>query len=90
MLSHGAGERVVTMSKPSQATPPNDVDKARPRLALRPKEACIALSIGPRLLWSMTNRGEVPHVRMGRAVVYPVDELRRWLSEQAQKKGGRR
>jgi len=27
---------------------------------------------------------------MGRAVVYPVDELRRWLSEQAQKKGGRR
>ncbi|HPM22944.1 MAG TPA: helix-turn-helix domain-containing protein [Phycisphaerae bacterium] len=61
-----------------------------PRLALRPKDATKALGIGPRLLWSMTNRGEIPHVRMGRAVVYPVDELRRWLSEQAQKKGGRR
>lgn len=60
-----------------------------PRLALRPKEACVALSIGPRLLWSMTNRGEIPHVRLGRAVVYPVDELRRWLAEQASK-GGRR
>lgn len=61
-----------------------------PRLALRPKEACAALSIGPRLLWSLTNQNLVPHVRLGRAVVYPVDDLRRWLSEQAQKKGGRR
>ncbi len=70
----------------------NAADDANPtpRLALRPKEACVALSIGPRLLWSMTNCGEIPHVRIGRAVVYPVDELRRWLSEQAQKKGGRR
>lgn len=69
---------------------PKRPDEAPPRLALRPKDATKALGIGPRLLWSMTNRGEIPHVRMGRAVVYPVDELRRWLSEQAQKKGGRR
>ena len=69
---------------------PADDANPTPRLALRPKEACVALSIGPRLLWSLTNQNLVPHVRMGRAVVYPVDELRRWLSEQAQKKGGRR
>lgn len=61
-----------------------------PRLALRPKDATKALGIGLRLLWSLTNQNLVPHVRLGRAVVYPVDELRRWLSEQAQKKGGRR
>lgn len=67
-----------------------DETKTTPRLALRPKDATKALGIGPRLLWSMTNRGEIPHVRIGRAVVYPVDELRRWLSEQAQKRGGRR
>jgi len=67
-----------------------DETNTTPRLALRPKEACVALSIGPRLLWTLTNQNLVPHVRMGRAVVYPVDELRRWLSEQAQKKGGRR
>lgn len=60
-----------------------------PRLALRPKDAAAALGIGARLLWSLTNRGEIPHVRMGRAVVYPVDDLRRWLSERAQKEGGR-
>jgi excisionase family DNA binding protein len=65
-------------------------DAEPPRLALRPKDAAKALGVGQRLLWSMTNRGEIPHERMGRAVVYPVDELRRWLSEQAQKNGGRR
>ncbi len=67
-----------------------DEENATPQLALRPKDATKALGIGSRLLWSMTNRGEIPHVRLGRAVVYPVDELRRWLSEQAQKKGSRR
>ena len=41
------------------------------RLALRPREAALALGIGARLLWSLTNRGEVPHVRLGRAVIYP-------------------
>lgn len=54
-------------------------------LALRPKEAAKALGIGPRLLWTMTNRGEIPHVRLGRAVLYPVDALRRWLVEQVAK-----
>lgn len=73
------------------ATPDTaDEGNATPRLALRPKDATKALGIGSRLLWSMTNRGEIPHVRLGRAVVYPVDDLRRWLSEQAQKNGGRR
>lgn len=67
-----------------------DEENATPQLALRPKDATKALGIGSRLLWSMTNRGEIPHVRLGRAVVYPVDELRRWLSEQARKKEGRR
>lgn len=54
-----------------------------PALALRPKDAAKVLGISPRLLWSLTNRGEIPHVRLGRAVLYPVDELRRWLSEQS-------
>ena len=60
------------------------------RLALRPKETARALGIGERLLWSLTNRGEIPHVRLGKAIVYPIDELRRYLAEQAQRKGGNR
>ncbi len=55
-------------------------------LALRPKEAAQALGISPRLLWSKTNCNEIPHVRIGRAVVYPVDLLRDWLAQTA--KGG--
>jgi predicted DNA-binding transcriptional regulator AlpA len=54
-----------------------------PRLALRPREAARALGIGARLLWSLTNRGEVPHVRLGRAIVYPVEALRDWLATRS-------
>lgn len=55
------------------------------QLALRPREAARALGIGERLLWSLTNRGEIPHLKLGRATLYPVEDLRRWLSEKANK-----
>ena len=54
-----------------------------PCLAMRPREAAKALGISERLLWDWTNRGEVPHIRIGKAILYPVDVLRRWLDEQA-------
>lgn len=53
------------------------------RLALRPREAARALGIGERLLWDMTSRGEIPCVRIGRRVVYPVSVLHDWLAKQA-------
>ncbi|MCS7047344.1 MAG: helix-turn-helix domain-containing protein [Gemmataceae bacterium] len=57
-------------------------------LALRPREAAQALGISPRTLWALTApRGPIPCVRIGhgrrRSVLYPVDALRRWLSQQA-------
>ncbi|MHC5109686.1 MAG: helix-turn-helix domain-containing protein [Planctomycetota bacterium] len=52
-------------------------------LALRPKDAACALGIGERLLWQKANRGEIPHVRIGRAVLYPVHLLEDWLATQA-------
>lgn len=64
------------------------------RLALRPAEAAQALAISERLLWSKTKAGEIPHFQMGRATLYPVEQLRDWLAAQAeqnaeaQKKGG--
>jgi excisionase family DNA binding protein len=57
--------------------------EAGKRLGLRPKEAARALGIGERLLWELTNRGEIPHARLGRCVVYPVTELEKWLAAQA-------
>lgn len=54
-------------------------------LALRPREAAKMLGIGERLLWSKTNAGEIPHMRIGRRVVYPVHLLVGWMDEQAAK-----
>jgi excisionase family DNA binding protein len=62
-------------------TPTRDVDQAR--LALRPKEAARALGIGERLLWSLTNQGQIPHLRLGRSVLYPTEQLRDFLAQQA-------
>ena len=69
------------MSERASAQEP--IDPAIPCLALRPREAAKALGIGERLLWSKTNCGEIPHARIGRAVVYPVDLLREYLEAQA-------
>ena len=66
----------------AKAEPTSDTT---PRLALRPKDAAKALGIGPRLLWSMTNRGEIPHIKLGKAVLYPVAVLERWLADRAVK-----
>lgn len=60
-------------------------DDATPKLALRPREAAKALGISERLLWSKTNSGEIPHLRIGKAILYPVDVLRDWLKAQAGK-----
>jgi hypothetical protein len=59
-----------------------------PILALRRRDAAKALGIGVRLLWAKTNAGEIPHVRIGRTVIYPVDLLREYLAREA--KGWRR
>jgi predicted DNA-binding transcriptional regulator AlpA len=74
----------------ADATENEDATESVPRLALRAKDAAIALGIGARLLWSMTNRNEIPHIRLGKAVLYPVDALRTWLSEGATPKPRRR
>lgn len=55
-------------------------------LLLTPQEAAEALAISARKLWGMTASGEIPHVKLGRCVRYPVNELQRWIDTQT--KGG--
>ena len=50
-----------------------------PPLLLRPQEAAEVLGISSRKLWSMTQSGEVPCIRLGRCVRYSVDDLHRWI-----------
>ena len=48
-------------------------------LAVRPREAARMLGISPRYLLELTRRGEIPHIKAGRATLYAVDDLREWL-----------
>ena len=56
-------------------------------LALRAEAAARTLGISKRLLWSLTNQGVIPHIRLGKAVLYPVGALRAWLAQQTSGKG---
>ena len=65
----------------------HDVAGQNPRppkpLAVGRREAAAMLGISERLLWTWTNAKTIPHVRIGTRVLYPVDELRRWLEDHA-------
>lgn len=62
--------------------------QSNPSLALRPRDAAKALAVSERLLWEWTHRGDVPHVRNGRTILYPVDALRDWLRDRTQSASG--
>ena len=59
-------------------------DTSKPVLLLTPLQAAEALAISQRKLWGMTASREIPHVRIGRCVRYPVDDLQRWIDQQKQ------
>lgn len=71
------------MIRTGPANPAVPTGPAIPCLALRPREAAEALGVSERTLWDWTQRGDVPHVRRGKTILYPVDTLRKWLDEQA-------
>jgi len=61
-----------------------DLNKqASGQLLLSHKQAAKTLAISPRKLWEMKSGGEIPHVRLGRCLRYPVDGLQRWIDQQA-------
>lgn len=61
----------MNAAHPSSLEAPLLIDAAR---------ACELLGIGRRSLWSLTNRGAVPSVRIGRLVRYAPAELERWIA----------
>lgn len=50
-------------------------------LVLTEEEAARALKISVRKLADMRRRGEVPFMRLGGRVVYPITYLETWISE---------
>ena len=65
------------------------MEHATKSLALRPREAARALGVCGKTLWSWTKAGIVPHVRVGKAILYPVAELEAWLRQQASRQAAR-
>ena len=58
----------------------------KPALLLTATQAAESLAISPRKLWAMTRNAEIPCIRLGRCVRYPVDDLQRWIDDH--KEGG--
>lgn len=45
-------------------------------MLLRPREAAQSLGISERTLWSLTDDGTIPCIRLGRSVRYDIEVLR--------------
>jgi excisionase family DNA binding protein len=58
------------------------------RLLLTAAEAAEALAISERTLWALTDRGEIPAIRIGRSVRYAVEDLRAWVDAQRRRPDG--
>lgn len=53
-----------------------------PKLLLTPREAARALSVCEKTLWTLTQRGELPAVRIGRSVRYSVADLQDFIDRR--------
>jgi len=62
---------ILTSREPQPAVPP---------LLLDAHEAARTLRLSERTLWARTKAGEIPHVRIGRRVLYSPAALERWLA----------
>jgi excisionase family DNA binding protein len=61
----------------------NTIDPAKNlRLLWTSRETAAALSISERTLWKLTNAGDIPCVRIGRAVRYDPADVSRWIERQ--------
>ena len=54
---------------------------AEPKL-LTARDAAKALAVCEKTLWALTDRGEIPVVRIGRSVRYDPQDLSRWIEWQ--------
>lgn len=57
------------------------------KLLLTEREAARVLSLSVRTLFNLRAAGSLPYLRVGTAVRYDADDLRRWIA--AQRQGGR-
>ncbi|QDU25887.1 Helix-turn-helix domain protein [Anatilimnocola aggregata] len=52
------------------------------RLLLDARATARRLSISSRTLWTLTNSGQIPFVRVGRRVLYSPTALQAWIAQR--------
>ena len=55
-------------------------DETTIRLLLTPREAARAVAVSERTLWTLTRRGDIPCVRIGRSVRYDPRDLEAYIN----------
>ncbi len=54
-------------------------------LLLTPRDAARRLSLSEKTLYNYTKAGQIPVVRIGRAVRYSLDDLKSWIQRASEK-----
>ena len=52
---------------------------------LTPRDAARRLSLSEKTLYNYTKAGQIPVVRIGRAVRYSLDDLKSWIQRASEK-----
>lgn len=60
---------------------PNDRPQNQ-KLLVTAKEAAAMLSMSERTLWSLSNRGDIPRIRVGRSIRYSIEDLSEFIDQQ--------
>ena len=55
---------------------------AKTRLCLSAAEVSEQTGISISLVRKLTRSGEIPHIRVGRRILYPAEALAEWLTQQ--------
>ena len=56
-------------------------------LTVRPKQLPALLGLSKAEVYKLLAVGDLPSIRCGKAILIPIDRLRRWVAERAE--GGR-
>jgi excisionase family DNA binding protein len=51
-------------------------------LLVNTRRAAELLCLSPRMVWTLSNRREIPSVRIGRCLRFDPEDLRRWVESR--------
>jgi len=77
--ARGSNRHAGTQDTVHQDSTPNGPPGKPAPLLVNAVDAASMLAISPRKLWELTNCGEIPSVRIGRAVRYKPTDLCAWV-----------